>query len=87
MCLGEVARVESVDDLTADVLTATGLREVSLVVLRGQGHRVAPGDWIVTSMGFALDTLDESEAKDLLCEAALVRGEADPELIFTEVFQ
>jgi hydrogenase maturation factor len=87
MCLGEVARVESIDDQTAQVLTATGLRQASLVVLSGQGQVAAPGEWIVLSMGFALDIVGESEARELLLEAALVRGDADPALTVAEVFQ
>ena len=87
MCLGEVGRIESVDDQTAEVLTATGVRQASLVVLNSEGHEVAPGDWIVISMGFALDIVGESEARELLLEAALVRGETDPTSTITEVFQ
>lgn len=87
MCLGEVARVESVDDQTAQVLTTTGLRQASLVVLSAEGHVAAPGDWIVVSMGFALDVVGESEARELLFESALVRGDTDPALTVAEVFQ
>jgi hydrogenase maturation factor len=87
MCLGEVARVESVDAQTAQVLTAAGVRQASLVVLSGQGHVAAPGEWIVLSMGFALDIVGESEARELLLEAALVRGDTDPAVTVAEVFQ
>ena len=87
MCLGEVARVESVDDQTAQVLTAAGVRQASLVVLSGEGHVAAPGDWIVVSMGFALDVVGASEARELLFESALVRGDTDPALTVAEVFQ
>ncbi len=87
MCLGEVARVESVDDQTAEVQTATGLRQASLVVLNGAGHQVEPGDWIVVSMGFALDIMDESEARELLFDAATIRGDTDPASSIAEVFQ
>jgi hydrogenase maturation factor len=87
MCLGEVARIESVDDQTAEVLTTNGLRQASLVVLTGEGHEAAPGDWIIISMGFALDIVGESEARELLLDAALVKGEPDPALTVTEVFQ
>ena len=87
MCFGEVARVETVDDQTAHVLTANGLRGASLVVLSGEGHQVVPGNWVVISMGLALDIVGESEARELLLEAAIVKGESDPELAIAEVFQ
>ncbi len=87
MCLGEVARIESVEDQTAEVLTTAGLRQASLAVLSAEGHKAAPGEWIVISMGFALDIVGESEARELLIEAALVRGDTDPALTVAEVFQ
>ena len=87
MCLGEVARVESVDGQTAEILTATGLRQASLVVLSSEGRRVAPGEWVVFSMGFALDIVGESEARELLFESALVRGDKDPASTVAEAFR
>ncbi len=65
MCFGEPARVITIDGTDATVDTLDGPLEVSLVVLTAQHHTVQPGDWVVVSLGLAIDTLDRAEAADL----------------------
>ena len=87
MCLGEVARVESVIDDSPSVLTTSGYRSLSLAVLRGEGIRVAPGDWVLASMGFALHLLPEHDVRTMVRDAAELQGAEQPDAVFGEVFQ
>jgi len=74
MCLGEPARVRSIDGTNAAVETLDGVIEVSLVVLAAQHRAVHPGDWVVVSIGLAIDVLDAAEALELTGRLAELRG-------------
>jgi len=83
VCLGIPAEVV---DLLADS------PDIVEVDLRGQRRTVntglladevlAPGDWILIHMGFALSTIDEEEARDAL--AFLSEGADDDDLAIPE---
>jgi hydrogenase assembly chaperone HypC/HupF len=87
MCFGDVARIESIVDRSAQVLTTKGQRTVSLDVLSAGGQKVSTGDWVVISMGFALDVIDEHRARDLVRETSSIAGSVAPDTVFAEVFR
>lgn len=87
MCLGEVGQVLTIDVETVEVLTVAGRRSASVAVLAAEGVELAPGDWVIVSMGFVLERVDHDAAKSLVHDAAFVRGNDRPDLVFTEVFR
>jgi len=50
------------------------LRRVSLVALVLDGAAPAPGDWLLLHTGFAIETLAEAEALELVALARDVRA-------------
>ncbi len=72
MCLGIPGQiVEIVDDVNqlARVDVSGVKRNVSVALVRSEG--IAPGDWVLIHVGFAMSKIDEHEAKltlDLLRE-------------------
>lgn len=69
MCLGVPALVEQVGDGVATVDVTGARREVCTLLL---GDGVAPGDWVLVHVGFAMALIDEDEAHrtlDLLAQA------------------
>ena len=77
MCLGipgQVVEVSQQDDLPMGRVRFGGVsRQVCLAHL----PEVAPGDWVLVHVGFALARLDEEEARSLLALLAEL-GEAEP---------
>lgn len=76
MCLSDPAHVLEVGDDAAEatVWLRGQRRRLSLAPLTLAGHRVAPGDWVLASLGMAIEAIDETDARALL---ALLEGE-DP---------
>lgn len=67
MCLGIPGQiVEIVDDANsiAKVDVSGVKRNVSVVLVRPEG--IAPGDWILIHVGFAMSKIDESEARETM---------------------
>jgi hydrogenase expression/formation protein HypC len=77
MCLGipgQIIDVSQQDDLPMGRVRFGGVsRQVCLAHVPG----VAPGDWVLVHVGFALARLDEQEAQRLLALLAEL-GEVDP---------
>ena len=63
MCLGIPGRVEEIQGSTAKVLFGGVVRPVSLDLLP---EEVSPGDYVIVHAGFALERLDEDEARETL---------------------
>jgi hydrogenase expression/formation protein HypC len=69
MCLAIPGRVtELVDEGNhlAKVEVAGVRRNVNIGLLDGDGGGVAPGDWVLIHVGFAMSKVDEAEAKATL---------------------
>jgi len=61
MCLGIPMQVEKIDDLIARCQARGVFRDVSLLML--QGESVFPGDYVMVSLGYALQKMTEQEAR------------------------
>ncbi len=67
MCLGIPGQiVEFVDDVNhiAKVEVSGVKRNVNVAVVRHEG--IAPGDWVLIHVGFAMSKIDEREAQETL---------------------
>ncbi len=67
MCLGIPGQiVEMVDDVNqlARVDVSGVKRNVSVALVRSEG--IAPGDWVLIHVGFAMSKIDEREAQETL---------------------
>jgi hydrogenase expression/formation protein HypC len=67
MCLGVPGEVVEVLDDRPDIATVdvSGVRRaINIGLLEGQG--VAPGDWVLVHLGFALSKIDQDEATAML---------------------
>lgn len=67
MCLGIPGQViEVVDEANsiAKVEVSGVKRNVSIALVHEEG--IAPGDWVLIHVGFAMSKIDEREAKDTL---------------------
>ncbi len=67
MCLGIPGQiVEFVDDVNhiAKVEVSGVRRNVNVAVVRHEG--IAPGDWVLIHVGFAMSKIDEREAHETL---------------------
>ncbi|GER82715.1 MAG: HypC/HybG/HupF family hydrogenase formation chaperone [Thermogemmatispora sp.] len=67
MCLGIPGQVlEIVDDANsiARVDVSGVKRNVSVALVRSEG--IAPGDWVLIHVGFAMSKIDEAEAHETL---------------------
>ncbi|WP_376796922.1 HypC/HybG/HupF family hydrogenase formation chaperone [Thermogemmatispora sp.] len=67
MCLGIPGQVlEIVDDANsiARVDVSGVRRNVSVALVRAEG--IAPGDWVLIHVGFAMSKIDEAEARETL---------------------
>lgn len=65
MCLGIPAQIVELSDADSDLATAelSGVRrEVSVALCPG----VEPGDWVLVHVGFALERIDEEQARETL---------------------
>ncbi len=75
MCLGIPGEiVEFVDDVNhiAKVNVSGVKRNVNVALVRPEG--IAPGDWVLIHVGFAMSKIDEREAQETL---ALLRQMGD----------
>ncbi len=77
MCLGVPMRVLSVEGTRARCAARGVEREVSLFLL--QHEPVAPGDWVVVHVGYAIQRLSEAQARATwaLLDAADGDGEGE----------
>jgi len=74
MCFAEPARIEAINGDIARVISGGDRSEVSLCVLRAGGTDVMPGDWILASLGLALEVIDSSTGCSLDAELAGMRS-------------
>lgn len=74
MCLSDPAHVLEVsEDGTEAIVWSRGARRrLSLAPLTLTAQPVAPGDWVLASLGMAIETMHEAEAHALL---ALLDGQ------------
>lgn len=70
MCFGEPGRISTIDGSNATVDTLDGELEVSLMVLRAQHREVRPGDWVLVSLGLAIDTMCQDDALAMRAQLA-----------------
>jgi len=78
MCLDTVGRVLASDGGTARVDFDGTQRSISLVLLQAEGVAIAPGDWLRTHTGLAVEQLDPTDAMAMVAEArAMRRSEVD----------
>jgi len=85
MCLGIPGRiVEIVDDQfdIAKVEVSGVRRNISVALVRPEG--IAPGDWVLVHVGFAMSKIDEVEAQETLKALKLL---GDPFSDEIEMFQ
>ncbi len=76
MCLGIPGQVvDIVDDANsiARVDVSGVKRNVSVALVRPEG--IAPGDWVLIHVGFAMSKIDETEARETM-KALQLMGEA-----------
>ena len=76
MCLGIPGQiVDIVDDANsiAKVDVSGVKRNVSVALVRPEG--IAPGDWVLIHVGFAMSKIDENEARETM-QALQVLGKA-----------
>ena len=65
MCIGIPGRITALGpDDVATVDVGGTPRAINIGLLAGEP--IAPGDWVVIHMGFALQTMSESEAREAL---------------------
>jgi hydrogenase expression/formation protein HypC len=65
MCLaipGQVVELVDAENRIAKVDVAGVRRNVNIGLLDGDGEAVAPGDWVLIHVGFAMAKVDEEEA-------------------------
>ena len=75
MCLGIPGRIiDIVDDANsiAKVDVSGVKRNVSVALVRPEG--IAPGDWVLIHVGFAMSKIDENEARETM-QALQLMGE------------
>lgn len=67
MCLSDPARVLEVSDDGAEAIVWSrgARRRLSLAPLALAAQHVAPGDWVLASLGMAIETMDEADAHAL----------------------
>jgi hydrogenase expression/formation protein HypC len=77
MCLGLAARIIAADADHPDLAVAdiAGVRRTVNVGLLDAP--VAPGDWVLVHMGFALDTIPDDELDDVLGSLGLMAEERE----------
>ena len=64
MCLAIPGRIEALDAERADFATVdvVGVKRVVNIALL-EPERLAPGDWVLIHVGFAMSRIDEAEAR------------------------
>jgi hydrogenase assembly chaperone HypC/HupF len=80
MCLGIPGQVVEVladyDGQLALVDVQGARRRINLGLLEPDQESLNPGDWVLIHMGFALERIDEAEAKEALAGLELMGGPA-----------
>ncbi|HEY0665296.1 MAG TPA: HypC/HybG/HupF family hydrogenase formation chaperone [Gallionella sp.] len=77
MCLAIPVRVEQLIGSDSAIVNLGGVRkEISLALL----DDVAPGDYVIVHVGYALQKLDEAEAQQTLALFAEMNGQPDEPL-------
>jgi hydrogenase expression/formation protein HypC len=67
MCLGVPGQIVEVTDPQIATVNVRGThRTINCQLLTGAGEALAAGDWVVIHLGFAVDRIDEAEAKEVL---------------------
>lgn len=66
MCFADPAQIDSIDGDIATVRHADGSSRVSVLPLRALPRPVQPGDWVLVSLGLAIDAISEDEGRFLL---------------------
>ncbi len=67
MCLGIPGQIVEIVDETFQIakVDVSGVkRGVSIALLSGEG--IAPGDWVLIHVGFAMSKIDEQEAQETM---------------------
>jgi hydrogenase assembly chaperone HypC/HupF len=81
MCLGIPGQVVEVlagyDDQLAVVDVQGAQRRINLGLLEPDQEALSPGDWVLIHMGFALERINEAEAKEALAGLELM-GRPEP---------
>lgn len=83
MCLaipGQIIEFSAEQPLLARVAVGTVQRNVNIGLL--ENGEVAPGDWILIHVGFALSKIDEAQAQDQL---RMLRAMGEDQLAIEEV--
>jgi hydrogenase expression/formation protein HypC len=76
MCLGIPGQIIDLVDDENDIakVDVSGVRRnVSVALVRPEG--IAPGDWVLIHVGFAMSKIDEAEARETM-KALQLMGEA-----------
>lgn len=83
MCLaipGQVVEITDESNRLATVDVGGVHRTVNIGLLDGDGEPVAPGDWVLIHVGFAMSRVDEEEAAATLELLERMGGEFEQEL-------
>jgi hydrogenase expression/formation protein HypC len=65
MCLaipGQIAEIVDDANRLAQVEVAGVRRTINVALIESDGRQVAPGDWVLIHVGFAISRIDEDEA-------------------------
>ncbi len=73
MCLDTVGRVVATDGQMARVAFDGIERDISCVLLAADGVPVAPGDWLLTHTGLAVQRLDADTAEQMVDQMRTMR--------------
>jgi len=66
MCLaipGQIAEIVDEANRLAQVEVAGVRRTINVALIESDGGPVAPGDWVLIHVGFAISRIDEDEAR------------------------
>lgn len=81
MCLGIPAQIVEVVDPSRATVAISGVRRMIATDLLADAGPLAPGDWVLVHVGFALSRIDEEEARLTLEQIArLGEGVLDDEV-------
>ena len=79
MCLGIPGQIITIPDDRADVArVSVAGRDRDIQIGLIEGPPLAPGDWILIHLGFALERMTEAEAKDTIALLAAEESALEP---------
>ena len=92
MCLaipGQIAEIVDEANRLAQVEVAGVRRTINVALIESDGGPVAPGDWVLIHVGFAISRIDEDEARAtrLLLEQMGAEYEQELEELKTSVIE